>query len=126
KDMKPSGWEFDNPLVSSTMTQRQVSRWNAILGTTRFNVGDKLTKDMAAYWEVELSQISSKAITSYDVLMIHAPGLINLSPSEREKLQLFVDAGGTLWYDKATSQTIDGYNSFPVPFIATSNGTNPV
>ncbi len=39
KDMKPAGWEFDNPLVSSTMTARQVSRWNAILGTTRFNVG---------------------------------------------------------------------------------------
>jgi hypothetical protein len=124
-DIKPAGWSFENPLVSGHFTPRQANRWNAITGSVNFKAGDLLGKNMAAYWEVELDQISAKAITSYDVLMIHAPGLIRLSPDDREKLRIFIDAGGILWYDKATSQTLDGFNPLPVAFDVSSAGNNP-
>ncbi len=130
-DIKPAGWEFDNPLASGTITPQIQARWDAIyaglgLGPGPFVTGQRLTKNMAAYWEVVLSQISPQAISLYDVLIVHAPGNIWINPIDRSKLQAFLDSGGVLWFDKSTSQTVDAFRAFPIPFLTTNAGANPV
>lgn len=126
-DLKPPGWVFENPLASKVVTPAMEARWQAILGGANpFQTGETLGKNMAPYWEVDLDQISEDKITQYDILMIHAPGGITLNSQEREKLRLFVDAGGTLWFDKSTSQAVDGFNGFPISFLTTNAGSNPI
>jgi hypothetical protein len=129
-DIKPPGWTFDNPISASTATPVIQARWdaiyNALFGTPGpFPVGTRIGKNTAPYWEVTLSQISEENITKFDVLYIHSSGNLSLSPSDREKIRIFLDAGGTLWFDKATSQTVDSFNGFPVPFTVTNGGANP-
>jgi hypothetical protein len=132
QDLRPPSWEFENPLAPGTVTPEIKARWDAIVsgtGQPQYQLGQRLTKNMAAYWEVDLAKLSSKAITQYDVLLIHAPNAfsdpLSLNPEEREKLRAFMDAGGILWFDKATLQTMDPINGFPVAFQVTSAGTNP-
>ncbi|MBA3726527.1 MAG: hypothetical protein H0W86_08750, partial [Armatimonadetes bacterium] len=122
-DVKPASWVFVNPHGGSTFTRRQAGRWNTLTGTTNFSAGTRLNKNMAAYWEVELSQVAN--VADYDVLMVHAPGGISLNTAERDKLQAFIDAGGTLWFDKSFTQSVDGFNGFPVPFTTVATGANP-
>ncbi|MCH8274878.1 MAG: hypothetical protein IH851_08810 [Armatimonadetes bacterium] len=127
-DLKPPAWEFDNPLASGSITPQMEARWDAIFGGAGlgpFTTGDKLFKNMAPYWEVDLNQISEEKITEYDILLIHAPGGINLNPLERSKLHAFTDSGGILWFDKSTLQSVEAFNGFPVPFRVTSAGANP-
>ncbi len=130
EDVKPAGWEFENPLASTSITDTILTRWAAIyaqlgVGGTAYTAAEKLGKNMAPYWEIRLSQINAEQLTDFDILMIHAPGNINLNSSEREKLRYFMDKGGILWFDKAAFQTVDPFNSFPIPFRTTAAGINP-
>lgn len=130
-DIKPAGWEFTNPLSSGTVTPQMQARWDAIyaalgLGPGPFVAGQRLSKNMAPYWEVVLSQISVEAISQFDVLCVHAPGTIFINPIDRAKLQAFLDSGGILWFDKAVIQTVDAFRAFPVPFLTTNAGGNPL
>jgi hypothetical protein len=129
-DLKPSGWEFENPLASGTITPDMQARWDAIyaglgLGPGPFVAGQKLGKNMAPYWEVYLSRISTTTLGQFDVLMIHAPTGIALNSLDREKLRNFIDAGGILWFDKSAANAVDGFNPLPVPFAVSPAGTNP-
>lgn len=129
-DIKPPGWTFENPIAPTTATPAMQTRWdaiyNALFGTPGpFPVGTRIGKNSAPYWEVVLSQISEENITKFDILVLHSSGFLSLSPADREKIRVFLDAGGTLWYDKATTQTVDAFNGFPVPFRTTNAGANP-
>lgn len=129
-DMKPPGWSFENPLAPSSATPAIQARWdaiyNALFGTPGpFPAGTRIGKNTAPYWEVILSSISEDNITKFDVLVIHSSGNLSLSPADREKIRVFLDSGGTLWFDKAFTQTVDSFNAFPVPFTTTNAGGNP-
>lgn len=125
-DLKPPAWQFENPLSPGSVTPRIAQRWANITGGTPYTVGQPLLKNMAAYWEVDLGSIGIEQITKFDILLVHAPGTLNLNPLEREKLRAFLDNGGVLWFDKSTIQAIDGYNGFPIAFATTSAGGAPV
>ncbi|HWP30959.1 MAG TPA: hypothetical protein VNK96_04420 [Fimbriimonadales bacterium] len=130
RDVKPPGWEFRNPLAPGTVTVEIKARWDAIYNFTQgtpspFVLGDPISKNMAPYWEVQLSKISAEKLAQYDILLVHTPGLINLNPSEREKLRLFLDKGGILWFDKAINTTIDGWNGLPLSFTFDLGGGTP-
>jgi len=129
RNVKPAGWNIYNPNAPTQATQPIVSRW-AILGGGGQTpaVGDQITKRMAAYWEVFLSQTSDAQLAQYDVLFLNATGNVALNPLEREKLRQFVDRGGVLWVEMAgvnTGQFTDNsVNNFPIPFgVTTSAGT---
>lgn len=129
-DLKPAGWEFDNPLASGAVTPQMQARWDAIyaalgLGPGPFVSGQRLHKNMAPYWEITLSQITATAISQFDILIVHAPGNIWINPIDRAKLQAFLDSGGVLWFDKSTFQTVDAFRAFPIPFLTTNAGANP-
>ncbi len=125
QDLLPGGWDFYNPYAPSVVTQRVYDRWRAIMGRAPFAVGDRVQRSMAPYWEVYLDDLSDKQLSNYDILLIHAPGTLRFSPDQRERLRRFVDSGGVLWFDKATSQTVDGNSGFPLTFGVSSSGGNP-
>jgi len=124
-DLLPPGWDFINPFAPSVVSDRILSRWKAIVGGTPFLVGDKIQRNMAPYWEVNLDDLSDRQLAYYDILVIHAPGRIFLRPEQRERLRRFIDGGGVLWFDKATSQTVDQYSGFPYAFTVSGAGSNP-
>lgn len=79
-DMKPRGWEFINPLAEP-----------------------QFAKNSRDYWELDLERVSLNNLTRLDVLYICADSSIGFPlrfPMHiRDKLRLFVDAGGVLWID---------------------------
>lgn len=125
-DLKPPAWEFVNPLAPGSVTPAIAQRWANITGGAPYQVGEPLLKNMAAYWEVDLGAVGVDQISRYDILLVHAPGTLNLNAFEREKLRVFLDKGGVLWFDKSTVQLIDGYNGFPIAFTTTNAGAFPV
>ncbi|MBC8134640.1 MAG: DUF4159 domain-containing protein, partial [Fibrella sp.] len=101
-DLKPSGWELDNPLAPSTVTTSVFTRWSAPGGRDPghpYAVGQKVTKDMAAYWEVSLTKATESELLQFDVLFITNHREVRMSPQDREKLRKVVDAGGVVWLD---------------------------
>jgi len=125
---KPSGWTFDNPNHPGVFTGTLYSRWNTISTATSVSIpasGTPLIKNMAAYWEVQLSSISDAQLAKYDVLVVPAHGAINLTTVEREMLHRFMDQGGVLWIDLNQNSAFtnpgdptntDLVNAFPLPF----------
>ena len=121
--MKPAGWNFVNPRASTEVTPQIQARWITLVGPGLApNVGDRITKRQAAYWEVPLAAVGDSEIADYDVLLLSVRGFVSLNPTEREKLRRFVDHGGVLWVDFTSSATLDPINSVPLPFdINTTN-----
>ena len=116
QDLKPLGYEFLNPLAPSVITPEIYKRWLDRLkggsndpaftaGTPEsqvFKVGAKVTKNMGAYWEVNLDGVSVEELRQYDVLYLHTQKVnppIAFTSDAREKLRRFVDSGGLLWVD---------------------------
>ena len=89
-DVKPVGWRFVNPLAQSAVTTAMATRWSP-----SYTVGQSLTPDMAAYWEVSLRDVSADDLQQYDVLYLSASG-VGFLPADNEKLRRFVDNGGQL------------------------------
>jgi hypothetical protein len=111
QNVKPSGWEFLNPLAPSAITADIFNRWRLrgigdpafTPGTpesTLFQVGAPLTKNIAAYWEVNLDQIAAEDLQQFDIAYIGLRGTVAaFTPEQREKLRKFVDSGGVLWLE---------------------------
>jgi len=112
-DLKPAGWEFVNPQASTTISGDIYTRWLARANAetnpdpafantpagVAFRVGQPLTKNFGAYWEVNLDS-SGTDLSQFDiVLMDYRYGQTVLTPDEREKLRHFVDGGGTIWLE---------------------------
>ena len=121
-DMKPSGWTFVNPQSATTFTSAQATRWNNLVGG--FSPGQRLGKNYAAYWEVELDKTSSDILSTYDILYVNDLGH-QITPEQREKLRRFMDTGGILWVDRGNGQQLQGVNGYPIPFATTNSGNNP-
>lgn len=124
-DYKPNGWTFVNPLAASNITQQMYARWQTRQATANsdpafqsgtpqaalFQVGAPLTKNLGAYWEMNLDSMSDSDLAQYDVIFLplqggRGGGNVAFDPVEREKLRHYVDAGGTLWVEN------DGSNDF--------------
>jgi len=132
-DLKPLGYEFLNPLAPAVITAEIYKRWLDRVRTTDpafvpaqpesqvFKVGANVTKNMGAYWEVNLDTVSADELRQYDLLYLHShKPQIAFSADQREKLRRFVDSGGTLWVENA------GGMSFGVlsPFMLDVNMVN--
>lgn len=92
QDLKPSGWEFYNPLAPTHVTPEIAARW----GST-YTAGQTVSNDMGCYWEIPISKYSSPEIAQFDVLLLPITGNATVTSNEREKLRKFVDNGGILW-----------------------------
>ncbi len=58
------------------------------------------TKNIGAYWEVNLDTVSETALQQFDiVLLAYHTGQTGFSPAERDTLRKYVDAGGTVWLE---------------------------
>ena len=121
-DIKPAGWEFINPLASQTITNDIRTRWQnrnsngsgsdrAFLAGTQenivFQVGAPLTKNIGAYWEVNLDRVSITDLQQFDIVLMPMHGgrqavtgaPIVFTTDEREKLRRYADGGGTIWLE---------------------------
>lgn len=127
--VKPAGWNIYNPNAPAQASQQIVNRWtliNGAIGGGAPNLFDRITKRMAAYWEVQLSALTDAQLSQYDVLLLNASGNVSLNTLEREKLRQFVDRGGVLWVEVASlNQGLfadNTVNNFPLPFNVTTGG----
>ena len=98
-DVKPQNWEFVNPLASGVVTSVEHDRWAARDPNNPYQLAQKITKDMAAYWEVYLSKASIQDLLQFDLLFITNHRPTGFTPIEREKLRKLVDAGGAVWIE---------------------------
>ena len=117
--VKPGGWNIMNPYGASRLSGYSLTRWQTLdpLANPQFN--DQVTKAIAPYWEVFLSQLNDSQLADYDVLMCTPTARASLNPTERERLRRFVDQGGILWVDLGklpSSTSIDQINGFPLAF----------
>ena len=137
-DLKPLGMEFVNPLAPPVITADIYQRWRrrVRLGTSDpafdssspvsqvFRIGARVTKNLGAYWEVNLDNLSPDDLREFDVLLLHThrPN-VAFTAEQREKLLRFIDGGGTLWLDNC-----GGFSFAPdSPFlfdIQYNNGSN--
>lgn len=119
--VKPAGWNIYNPRANTQVSPQILTRWANIgidLGFAAPTLGASITKSSAAYWEFRLSQVSDQQLADYDILLLSAYGYTNLNTAERERLRKFVDQGGVLWVDLASTSNFANaqVNTFPVPF----------
>ena len=111
-DLKPAGWEFINPLAPAQITGDIYLRWKTRGGaidpafqpntpeSSVFRIGAPLSKNMGAYWEVDLDTITADDLQQFDVAFIASRnGNISFSADERDKMRRFADSGGTLWIE---------------------------
>ncbi len=120
-DLKPSSWEFVNPLAPSVVTDEVLARWDyryenggGFSDPTYSNgdptgdptrravgarLGDPVPKWSGAYWEVLLAEENFEALLGYDLLLITNHSLTAFSPSERDLLRRLVDAGAIVLVD---------------------------
>jgi hypothetical protein len=111
-DVKPQGWEFINPLAPGVVTPEIRDRWLARDPGNTYQLGQKVQKDMAAYWEVGLTKASVQELLQFDLLFIHNHRPTRFSPQDREKLRKLVDAGGVVWIEDCGNMQIDPANPF--------------
>ncbi len=120
-DLRPGNFEFVNPLAPQIITQDIYNRWlrrsnangnrdrafnNGTAEQQLFQVGSPCTKNMGAYWEVNLSKVTSTDLQQFDVVLMpmhgSRPGLgVQFTPAERERLRHYADQGGTIWMENA-------------------------
>lgn len=113
-DLRPAGMEFVNPLAPPSITSDIYQRWRArqrgatdpafVAGTEQsraFQVGSPVTKNMGAYWEVNIDSLSAEDLAQFDLLFLHChkPN-VAFNAEQKAKLRRFMDAGGTLWIDQ--------------------------
>ncbi|HZO87940.1 MAG TPA: hypothetical protein VFB38_06330 [Chthonomonadaceae bacterium] len=107
-DLKPAGWEFVNPLAPGTITPDMVVRMqkrangnDPTINAGLFKVNAPLTKNMAAYWEVNLDTVAAKDLRQFDIILmpIRSNELVRLTPERAAKLRQAVDGGATLWLE---------------------------
>ena len=129
QDVKPANWEFANPLAPKTVTPDVYARWS-LPGSGRdqanpYVVGQQVTKDMAAYWEIRLSTASVSDLSKFDLLFITSHRTVFLTSDDREKLRKVVDAGGVLWMEDCSRMRFDPRAPFFLEQVQfTSGGPN--
>ncbi len=135
-DLRPAGWSFVNPLASSTVTPTIRQRWiardttaiDASLANPVFALGAPLTKNIGAYWEVNLDTVSQSSLQQFDiVLLAYHTSSTGFSPAERDTLRKYVDAGGTVWLEDEGGFDIQtGGNHTQNQFIVDTAFNGPV
>jgi hypothetical protein len=124
-DLKPNGLEFVNPLAPPTITGSIYERWRKrsrgndpafIPGNPMselFRVGARVTKNMGAYWEVNIDSLESSDLQQFDLLYMHTHKPDVALPADiREKLRAYMDGGGTLWVEQCGGFTFNRYAPF--------------
>ena len=106
--VKPAAWNFENPSAPSVVNAQINARWGA-------TIGSNINKDNAAYWEVQLAALSDDQLGKYDVLSLTDYGNLTLTGYEAARLRRFMDNGGTLWVDVASTTTADAFNALTLP-----------
>lgn len=128
-DLKPVGLEFVNPLAPSILTGDIYERWRSrtrgsdpafIPGNALsaiFKVGAQVSKNMGAYWEVNIDALSAQDLQQYDLLYLHThkPNVV-LPVDVREKLRVYMESGGALWVEQCGGFTF--HRSAPFFFDA--------
>ncbi|MBM3492988.1 MAG: DUF4159 domain-containing protein, partial [Armatimonadetes bacterium] len=124
-DLKPIGLEFVNPLAPPTITGEIHERWrkrsrgndpaftpgNALY--EMFRVGAKVTKNMGAYWEVNIDALDASDLQQFDLLFMHSHKAdVALPADTREKLRAYMDSGGTLWAEQCGGFTFNRHTPF--------------
>lgn len=137
-DLKPFGMEFLNPLAPQVITPDIYQRWrervrnngydpafdNAHPLSRVFRVGARITKNMGAYWEVNLDNVSAEDLKQYDLLYLHSHRSNAMFSAElREKLRKFVEGGGTLWVENSGGMTFAPASPFLFD-VQFNNGAN--
>jgi hypothetical protein len=143
-DLKPGGWEFLNPLAPTTLTGEIRSRWAArgidpTLNSPAFQAGGPITKNLGAYWEVNLDKVSATDLQQFDIVYISLAGNVFFTPEQRDKLRRYMDGGGTVWMEEILGTTMGNglsgqfvvelrYNSAPAtpPTIAPFANRHPI
>ena len=124
-DLKPVGVELVNPLAPPTITGEIYERWRrrsrgndpAFTGgnplSELFRVGAKVTKNMGAYWEVNIDSLEASDLQQFDLLYMHShkPD-VALPADTREKLRAYMDGGGTLWVEQCGGFTFNRWAPF--------------
>lgn len=127
-DLKPLNWEFVNPLAPKTVTPDVWERWsNPATGRDPgrpYTLGQNVTKNMAAYWEVNLSRASIEELLQYDLLFISHRQDFGFTAEDREKLRKLVDAGGIVWIENSGGMRIVAGGEFFLPQLQFA-GTAP-
>lgn len=121
-DIKPQNWEFINPLSPKIVSNDVYQRWLARTGGAgpQYQVGQQVTKEMACYWEVSLTDTPLQDLLQFDLLFITNHRVMRFSAADREKLRKLVDAGGILWIEDCGGMRIEsgtGGGDPPGPFL---------
>jgi len=121
-DVKPQNWEFINPLSPKVVSNDAYQRWVARTGGSgpQYQVGQQVTKNMACYWEVSLTDTPLQDLLQFDLLFITNHRTMRFSAPDREKLRKLVDAGGILWIEDCGGMRIEagsGGGDPPGPFL---------
>ena len=85
-ELKPAGWQFYNPRMSSSVNQSS-----------------------SDYWAVNLAKLSFDEVAKYDVLLLELKGTYLFDTNTRGLLRKFVDAGGMLWIDNFGSGVLTNF-----------------
>ena len=123
-DVKPGGWEFLNPLAPAILTQTIRQRWldrgsagDITLNSAQFRLNAPITKNLGAYWEVNLDDVSIDDLQQFDVVYLGFNRDVNFTPDQREKLRRLADSGGTIWLEDLGDLSIGNntpVNQFPI------------
>lgn len=126
-DVKPGGWDFVNPLAPSIITGTIRTRWQArglttdsTLPSAQFRLNAPITKNVGAYWEVNLDSVSSEDLQQFDIVYMGYRTGVNFTPEQREKLRRFADAGGTIWLEDLGGMTLNTPFVIPVSFAGST------
>src|SRR6185503_7500128 len=136
-DLKPLGFEFMNPAAPAVITSEIYKRWQDrqrggaspdpafVAGSSQaavFTVGSRVTKNMGAYWEVNVDTLATEDLRQFDILYIHSHKQnITFGSEVKEKLRRYVDAGGTLFVENCGRMTFSNAAPFILDVGMTSN-----
>jgi len=122
-DVKPPLWDLVNPLAPPVVSAEISSRFGGV-----YPLNEQVTPNMAPYWEVDLSKITSASqLQQFNLLVIAPYGDIKFTILERQILRQYVDQGGTLWIDLDGSgtSTFDFDQDNPFRLESSFSQTNP-
>jgi hypothetical protein len=135
-DLKPVGMTLVNPLAPPIITPDIYQRWYARQsgdpafqpGTSQyqaFQVGAKVTKNMGAYWEVNLDNMSEQDMRKFDLLYIHSHmHNVSFNAEQLQKLMKYVEGGGTLWIENCGGFSFNPGSPFLMDVQMMSGGGN--
>jgi hypothetical protein len=123
-DYRPGGWDFVNPIAPSSVTAAIYNRWKTrapkdpafTTGSPQaqlFRIGAPVTKNIGAYWEVNLDTVSAATLSQFNVILMPLQGGrsnadTSFSENERELLRHYVDQGGVLWIENEGVNLFNG------------------